>query len=40
VARVGKAFGMNVVCWGREGSTAGAKAEGFVICDPETRNRV
>jgi D-3-phosphoglycerate dehydrogenase len=29
VARVGKAFGMNVVCWGREGSTARAKAEGF-----------
>jgi D-3-phosphoglycerate dehydrogenase len=31
VARVGKAFGMNVVCWGREGSTARAKAEGFEI---------
>ena len=29
VARVGKAFGMNVVCWGREGSLAKAKAEGF-----------
>jgi D-3-phosphoglycerate dehydrogenase len=29
VARVGKAFGMNVVCWGREGSTSRAKAEGF-----------
>jgi D-3-phosphoglycerate dehydrogenase len=29
VARVGRAFGMKVVCWGREGSTARAKAEGF-----------
>jgi len=31
VARVGKAFGMNVVCWGREGSTARARAEGFDV---------
>ena len=31
VARVGKAFGMKVVCWGREGSMAKAKAEGFEI---------
>ena len=31
VARVGKAFGMRVVCWGREGSTARAKAEGFEV---------
>ena len=31
VARVGKAFGMKVVCWGREGSTGRAKAEGFEI---------
>jgi D-3-phosphoglycerate dehydrogenase len=31
VARVGRAFGMHVVCWGREGSTARAKAEGFEI---------
>ena len=31
VARVGRAFGMNVVCWGREGSLARAKAEGFDI---------
>jgi D-3-phosphoglycerate dehydrogenase len=31
VARVGKAFGMKVVCWGREGSLARAKAEGFEI---------
>jgi D-3-phosphoglycerate dehydrogenase len=31
VARVGTAFGMHVVCWGREGSTARAKAEGFEI---------
>ncbi|MGZ5702623.1 MAG: D-2-hydroxyacid dehydrogenase family protein, partial [Burkholderiales bacterium] len=31
VAHVGKAFGMNVVCWGREGSTARANAEGFAV---------
>ncbi len=31
VARVGRAFGMNVVCWGREASLARAKAEGFDI---------
>ncbi|MGE3540157.1 MAG: D-2-hydroxyacid dehydrogenase family protein [Candidatus Tectimicrobiota bacterium] len=31
VARVGKAFGMRVICWGREGSTARARAEGFEI---------
>jgi D-3-phosphoglycerate dehydrogenase len=31
VARVGKAFGMHVVCWGREGSTARARSEGFEI---------
>ena len=31
VARVGKAFGMNVVCWGREGSTGRARAEGFEV---------
>jgi D-3-phosphoglycerate dehydrogenase len=31
VARVGRAFGMNVVCWGREGSTARARAEGFAV---------
>ena len=31
VARVGRAFGMNVICWGREGSTARAKAEGFEV---------
>ncbi len=31
VARVGKAFGMNVICWGRDGSTAKARAEGFDI---------
>lgn len=29
VARVGRAFGMEVVCWGREGSLARAAAEGF-----------
>jgi len=31
VARVGRAFGMKVVCWGREGSTSRAKAEGFEV---------
>lgn len=31
VARVGRAFGMEVVCWGREGSTARARAEGFAV---------
>jgi D-3-phosphoglycerate dehydrogenase len=31
VARVGRAFGMNVVCWGREGSTARARTEGFEV---------
>ena len=31
VARVGRAFGMNVVCWGREASIARAKSEGFDI---------
>ncbi len=29
VAQVGKAFGMNVVCWGREGSLARAREAGF-----------
>jgi D-3-phosphoglycerate dehydrogenase len=29
VARVGQAFGMKIVCWGRESSLARAKAEGF-----------
>ncbi len=31
VARVGKAFGMRVIVWGREGSQTRAKAEGFEI---------
>jgi D-3-phosphoglycerate dehydrogenase / 2-oxoglutarate reductase len=31
VARVGKAFGMKVVCWGREGSTSRARADGFEV---------
>ena len=31
VARVGKAFGMRVVCWGREGSTGRARADGYEI---------
>lgn len=33
VARVGKAFGMRVICWGRDGSTARARAEGFEVAD-------
>lgn len=31
VAGVGRAFGMRVVCWGREGSTAKARADGFEV---------
>ncbi len=31
VAGVGKAFGMKVVCWGREGSTAKAREAGYEI---------
>ena len=31
VAGVGRAFGMKVVCWGREGSTAQARADGFEV---------
>ena len=31
VAKVGKAFGMTVVCWGREGSTARAREAGFDV---------
>ncbi len=31
VARIGQAFGMRVVCWGREGSTAKARAAGFEV---------
>lgn len=31
VAKVGKAFGMRVVCWGREGSTAKAREAGFEV---------
>ena len=33
VARVGRAFGMKVVCWGREASLARAKAEDFEVAD-------
>jgi D-3-phosphoglycerate dehydrogenase len=33
VARVGKAFGMRVICWGREGSLGRARAEGFEIAE-------
>jgi len=35
VAAVGKAFGMRVMCWGREGSTAKARAAGYEV--PATR---
>src|SRR5262245_60129366 len=31
VARVGKAFDMRVVCWGREGSTSRAREAGFEV---------
>ena len=31
VAQIGRAFGMKVLCWGREGSTARARAEGFEV---------
>lgn len=31
VAQVGRAFGMRVVCWGREGSTAKARADGYEV---------
>lgn len=31
VARVGRAFGMEVVCWGREHSMARARADGFDV---------
>jgi D-3-phosphoglycerate dehydrogenase len=31
VANVGRAFGMKVVCWGREGSTGKARADGFEV---------
>lgn len=31
VARVGKAFNMHVVCWGREGSTAKAREAGYEV---------
>jgi D-3-phosphoglycerate dehydrogenase / 2-oxoglutarate reductase len=31
VAKVGKAFSMKVMCWGRDGSTAKARADGFDV---------
>jgi len=31
VAGVGKAFGAKVICWGREGSTGKARADGFEV---------
>lgn len=31
VARVGRAFEMKVICWGREGSTARARADGYEV---------
>jgi len=33
VARVGRAFGMKVVCWGRDGSLERARAEGFEVAE-------
>lgn len=35
VAAAGRAFGMRVICWGREGSTARARAAGYDV--PATR---
>jgi D-3-phosphoglycerate dehydrogenase len=31
VAAVGRAFGMNILCWGREGSTARAREAGYEV---------
>jgi D-3-phosphoglycerate dehydrogenase len=31
VARVGAAFGMRVLCWGRQGSTSRARADGYEV---------
>jgi D-3-phosphoglycerate dehydrogenase / 2-oxoglutarate reductase len=31
VAKVGRTFGMRVICWGREGSTTQARADGFEV---------
>lgn len=36
VAQVGRAFGMRVVCWGREGSTARARDAGFEVAASRT----
>lgn len=33
VANVGRAFGARVLCWGREGSTARARAAGYEVAD-------
>ena len=33
VAAVGRAFGMRVLCWGREGSTGRARSAGYEIAD-------
>ncbi|MBP0495356.1 D-2-hydroxyacid dehydrogenase family protein [Roseomonas indoligenes] len=33
VARVGRAFDMRVLCWGREGSQERARADGFAVAD-------
>ncbi|WP_424135608.1 D-2-hydroxyacid dehydrogenase family protein [Roseomonas chloroacetimidivorans] len=33
VARVGRAFGMRVVCWGREGSQERARADGYEVAE-------
>jgi D-3-phosphoglycerate dehydrogenase / 2-oxoglutarate reductase len=33
VARVGQAFGMRVLCWGREGSLERARKDGFAVAE-------
>lgn len=38
VAGIGKAFGMRVLCWGREGSTARAKLAGYEV--PASREAI
>ncbi|MBV9653368.1 MAG: D-2-hydroxyacid dehydrogenase family protein [Acetobacteraceae bacterium] len=33
VAKIGAAMGAHVLCWGREGSTAAARADGFAVAE-------
>lgn len=37
VARVGKAFGMRILCWGREGTRERAAAAGYAVADSRER---